>query len=135
MGALVGTGVPSIGYRDGASEGAEARVDHVSGAADCDGDEHVLSHAFVARFEQEDAGCVSDGGEADRLESGVHEACVFEAVAAAAGSDDLGLQSFRVEPDRAAEKDVEAFEGDAGDMGLEDASEGVVGRQCGGRCN
>jgi hypothetical protein len=32
----------------------------------------------VARFEEEDTGCVSDGGEADRLESGVHEACVFE---------------------------------------------------------
>jgi hypothetical protein len=56
---------------------------------------------------------------------------VFEAVASSAGSDDLGLQSFRVEPDRAAEKDVEAFEGDAGDMGLEDASEGVVGLSAG----
>jgi hypothetical protein len=35
----------------------------------------------VARFEEEDAGCVFDGGEADPLESGVHETCVFEAVA------------------------------------------------------
>ena len=74
---------------------------------------------------------MSDGGEADRLQGGVHEACVFEAVAAAAGADDLGLQSLRVEPDGAAEKDIEAFEGDAGDMGLEDASEGVVGRSAG----
>jgi hypothetical protein len=110
----------------GIGRGHEARVDHVSGAADCDGDEHVLSHAFGARFEEDDAGCVSDGGEADRIESGVHEACVFEAVAAATGGDDLSVQSFRVEPDGAAEKDVEAFEGDAGDMGLEDSSEGVV---------
>jgi hypothetical protein len=52
-------------------------------------------------------------------------------VASTAASDDLGLQSFRVEPDRATEKDVEAFEGDAGDMGLEDASEGVVGWSAG----
>ena len=91
------------GYRDRASKGAEARIDDVSGAADCDGDEHVLSHAFVARFEEEDAGCVPDGGEADPLESGVHETCVFEAVASSAGGDDLGLQSFRVEPDWPAE--------------------------------
>jgi hypothetical protein len=34
--------------------------------------------------------------------------------------DDLGVQSFRVEPDWAAEKNVEAFKGDAGDVGLED---------------
>ena len=123
------------GYREGASAGAQARVNHVSGAADCDGDEHVLSHAFAARFEEDDAGCVSDGGEADRIESGVHEACVLEAVAAATGGDDLSMQSFRVEPDGAAEKDVEAFEGDAGDMGLEDFERGCRRSVCGGQCN
>jgi len=117
--------------RDGASEGAEARIDDIGGAVDCDGDEHMLSHAFVACFEKKDAGCMSDGGKADRLQSGVYEACVFEAVATAAGTDDLGLQCLRVEPDGAAEKDIEAFEREAGDMGLEDASEGIVGRSAG----
>ena len=116
------------GDRDGAGEGAEARVDDVGSAADCDGEEHVLARAFVARFEKEDAGGVPDGGKADRLESGVHEACVFEAVAAAAGGDDLGLQPFGVEPDWATEEDVEAFEGDAGGVGAQDAGEGIVGR-------
>ena len=58
------------GNGDGAGEGAEARIDDVGGAADCDGDEHMLAHAFVARFEEEDAGGVPDRGEADLLESG-----------------------------------------------------------------
>ena len=69
-----------------------------------------------------------DGDEADRFKSGVHKARVFEAVTATTACDDLGLQAFGVEANRPAEKDVEAFEGDAGDMGLENSSEGVVGR-------
>jgi hypothetical protein len=91
----------------------------------------VLAHAFVARFEDEHPGGVPDRGEADCLESGVHEACVFEAIAAAAGGDDLGLQAFGVEPDGAAEENVKAFERDAGDVGLEDAGEDVIGRCAG----
>ena len=56
---------------------------------------------------------------------------MFEAVAAAVGGNDLGLQAFGVEPDGASEEDVEAFEGDASDVGAEDAGEGFVGRCAG----
>jgi hypothetical protein len=56
---------------------------------------------------------------------------VFEAIAAAAGGDDLGLKAFRVEPDGAAEKNVEAFEGDTGGVSADDPGEGVVGRCAG----
>ena len=91
----------------------------------------MLTHAFVARFEEKDAGGMPDGGVADCFESGVHEACVFEAVAAAVAGDDLGLQAFRVEADGAPEEDIKAFEGDAGGVGAEDAGEGVVGRCAG----
>ena len=78
----------------------------------------MLSPAFVARLKDHDAGRVPDRRETDRLESRIHQACVFEAITAAPRGNDLGMQPFRVEPGRAAEKDVEAFEGDAGDMGF-----------------
>ena len=65
------------GDRLGAGEGAEASVDDVSDSVDCDGEEHVLAHAFMARFEEKDAGGVANGGEADCFESGAHEGCVF----------------------------------------------------------
>jgi hypothetical protein len=84
----------------GAGEGAEAGVDDVAGTLECDGEEHVLARAFVARFEKEDAGGVPGGGEADGVEGGVHEAGVVEAVAASAGGDDLGLQALGVEAAR-----------------------------------
>jgi hypothetical protein len=102
---------PINGYREGASEGAEARIDHISGAADCDGDKHVLSHAFVARLEQDDTGCVSDGSEADRIESGIHEAWVFEAVAAgrdASGRGEAGTVDRRFPPPRSIEERPES---------------------------
>ena len=88
-----------------------------------------MARALVARFKEEHAGAVPDGGEAHGFDSGVHEARVFEAIAAAAAGDDLGLQAFGVESDGSAEKNVEAFERDAGGVGAEDAGEGVVG-QC-----
>jgi hypothetical protein len=50
---------------------------------------------------------------------------VFEAIAAAVAVDDLGLQTFGVEPDGSAEKNVKAFEGDAGGVGSEDAGEAI----------
>jgi hypothetical protein len=43
----------------------------------------VLTHAFVPRFEQDDASGVPDGSEADGFESGVHETTMFETIAAA----------------------------------------------------
>jgi hypothetical protein len=51
------------GNGERAGEGAEARIDHIGDTADCDSEEHVLARAFVARFEEEDTGGVSDGGE------------------------------------------------------------------------
>ena len=61
-----GCAVDGNGERRG--EWTEARIDHVGDATDCDGEEHVLAHAFMARFEQDDAGGMSDRGEADRIE-------------------------------------------------------------------
>jgi len=88
----------------------------------------MLTYTFMARFEKEDAGTVPDGREADCFESEIHEACMLEAVAATTACDDFGLQSFRIEADRATKKNIEAFKRDACDVGAEDTSEGVVGR-------
>jgi len=88
----------------------------------------VLAYALVTRFKEEHTGAVPDGDKAHGLDSGVHEACVFEAITAAVTGDDLSLQTFGVEPDGSAEENVEAFEGDAGGVSAEDAGEGVVGR-------
>src|SRR5665213_8407 len=111
-----------------AGEGAEARVDDVSDSANGDGEKHVLAHTFMARFEEKDARSVANGGEADSFERGTHKACVFEAIATASGFDNLGLQAFGVKADGAAEEDVEAFEGNVGDMGAQQACEGFVSR-------
>ena len=61
----------------------------------------------------------------------MHEARVFEAIAAASAGDHFGLQRFGVEADGTAEEDVEAFEGNAGNVGAESIGEGVVGRCAG----
>jgi hypothetical protein len=119
--------------REGTGKGAEARVDDVGGAVDCDGEEHVLAHALMTRFKEEHTGAVPDGDKAHGLDSGVHKACVFEAITTAMAGDDLGLQTFGVEPDGSAEENVEAFEGNAGGVSAEDAGEGVVGRCAGAR--
>ena len=68
-----------------------------------------------------------DRGKADRVERRVHKASVFEAVATPTLCDDLGLEAFGVEADRATEKNVEAFKWDAGDVRREKPGERVVG--------
>jgi len=93
----------------------------------------VLTHAFVPRFEQDDASGVPDGSEADGFESGVHETAMFETIAAAVAYNDLGLQAPGVETDGATKEDIEAFEGNAGYMGAEDTGESVVGWCAGAR--
>jgi hypothetical protein len=87
----------------------------------------------VPRFEQDDTSGVPDGSEADGFESGVHETAMLETIAAAVACNDLGLQAPGVETDGATEEDIEAFEGNAGDMGAEDTGESVVGRCAGAR--
>jgi hypothetical protein len=45
--------------------------------------------------------------EADVLERGGEQRVLLEAVAPAAPADELGLEALQVDPDRAAEEDIE----------------------------
>jgi hypothetical protein len=111
-----------------AGEGAKARIDYIGTAADCDSEKHMLARTLVTRVKKEDPGCVPHRVKADCLESGMHEARVFEAIAATTGSDDLGLQAFGVETNWPTEKDVEAFEWDGRGMVKQYAGQGIIGR-------
>ena len=96
-GGALGDGSAVDRERERACKGTKAGIDDVGDAADGDREKHVLAHTCVARLEQDDTGGVPDGGEANRFQSGMHEAGVLEAIAAAMAGDDLGLQAFRVE--------------------------------------
>src|SRR5205823_289832 len=83
----------------------------------------LLSHAFMTWLKEKDARRVPDGVEADRMQSVVHESCMFNAMSAATSGDELGAQSFGIQPDGAAEKDIEDLEGDARDVGRKNSSQ------------
>src|ERR1700722_7744303 len=52
VGRYIGRNVCAIdGNGMGRCKGTKARVNHIGAAADSDGEEYVLAHAFMARFE------------------------------------------------------------------------------------
>jgi hypothetical protein len=99
--------------------GAEADIGDPGAIGQIDLQQHVGAwpQRRLRRRHPAHPGAEPGDAEADRLQRRPEQRVLLEAIAAATALQEFLLNGCRIEPDRAAEQRIHAFEGDAGDMG------------------
>lgn len=98
--------------RRGKRHAAEADVGEERAFVEIDEQQHMRARRHVRQLAApQDASCEAAHAKTERLKYAAKQQVVLVAVAAAPSGDELALDRFEIEPDRAADQHVEIFEG------------------------